>query len=61
MNYGFVRVAAITPKMRVADVEYNAREIVEKIKYCAEKGVQIAVFPELCLCGYTCADTCSHS
>ena len=56
MNYGFVRVAAITPKMRVADVEYNAREIVGKIKYCAEKGVQIAVFPELCLCGYTCAD-----
>ncbi len=56
MNYGFVRVAAITPKMRVADVEYNAERIVEKVAECAEKGVQLAVFPELALCGATCAD-----
>ncbi len=55
-DFGFVRVAAVTPKMRVADVEYNAAQIMEKMAVCAEKGVQIAVFPELALCGYTCGD-----
>lgn len=56
MKYGFVRVAAVTPSMRVADVEYNTEKIAEKIEECAKKGVQIAVFPELSLSGYTCAD-----
>lgn len=56
MNYGFVRVAAVTPKMRVADVEYNADRIIEKIKECAERGVQAVAFPELALSGYTCGD-----
>ena len=56
MNYGFVRVAAVTPKMRVADVEYNAEQIIENIEKCTLKGVQVAVFPELCISGYTCGD-----
>ena len=56
MDYGFVRVAAVTPQMRVADVEYNAARIIEKIKECGDRGVQVAVFPELSLCGYTCSD-----
>ena len=55
-DYGFVRVAAVTPAMRVADVAYNAARIKEKISECARKGVQIAVFPELALSGYTCSD-----
>ena len=55
-DYGFVRVAAVTPKMRVADVAYNAAQIEEKMAECARKGVQVAVFPELALSGYTCAD-----
>lgn len=56
MNYGFVRTAAVTPKMRVADVEYNVQQIIQKIDECAARGVQLAVFPELCISGYTCAD-----
>lgn len=56
MKYGFVRVAAVTPSVRVADVEYNSERIAEKIGECAQKGVQIAVFPELSLSGYTCSD-----
>lgn len=56
MNYGFVRVAAVTPRMKVADVDYNVTQIIEKIKECDKKGVQVAVFPELALSGYTCAD-----
>ncbi|MBP5242167.1 MAG: NAD(+) synthase, partial [Clostridia bacterium] len=56
MNYGFVRVAAVTPKTRVADVEYNVEQIIENIKKCEKKGVHIAVFPELCVSGYSCGD-----
>ena len=52
MNYGFVRTAAVTPKMRVADVEYNVQQIIQKIDECAARGVQLAVFPELCISGY---------
>lgn len=55
-DYGFVRVAAVTPDMRVADVKYNAGRIAEKLEECAKRGVQIAVFPELALSGYTCSD-----
>lgn len=56
MKNGFVKVAACTPKIRVADVEYNVSEIIEQINTCYEKGVKIAVFPELCVTGYTCQD-----
>ena len=56
MNYGFVRVAAVTPEMRVADVPFNTQTIIKKIKDCSEKGVQLIVFPELCISGYTCSD-----
>lgn len=56
MKHGFVKVAAITPKIRVADPVYNAQVICEKIDEAVEKGAQILVFPELCLTGYTCND-----
>ena len=56
MKYGFVKVAAATPEIRVADPAYNARQIVSLIREAAEAGVQLLVFPELCITGYTCGD-----
>ena len=56
MKYGYVRVCAATPEMRVADVEFNSRNIINAIKESAKSGSQLTVFPELCVCGYTCGD-----
>ena len=56
MKDGFVKVAAITPAMRVADCEYNAEQIIECIKTAAGNGAVIAVLPELSITGYTCSD-----
>lgn len=56
MRHGFVKVAAITPKIKVADTGYNAKEITKEIEKALEKGAKILVFPELCLTGYTCGD-----
>ena len=53
---GFVKVAAATPKIRVADCEYNADAIIALMNEAREKGVNILVFPELCVTGYTCHD-----
>ena len=55
-NFGFVRVAAAVPQMRVADCEYNANEIKKQIAEAIEEGVQVICFPELSITGYTCAD-----
>lgn len=56
MNYGFVRVAAAVPKLKVANCEYNTGEII-KISLEAEKqGAQFAVFPELAVTAYSCGD-----
>ena len=56
MKHGFVKVAAMTPKIRVADPEYNAKEICKGIEEACTNGAKIIVFPELCLTGYTCGD-----
>lgn len=56
MKQGFVKVAAVTPDIRVADVSYNTEKICEAIEAAAEEGAKIAVFPELCITGYTCGD-----
>ncbi len=56
MNYGFVKVAAAVPRVKVADCKYNASQIEKEIIIAEGKGVQIMVFPELCLTGYTCGD-----
>lgn len=47
MKHGFIKVAAISPKIKVADPAYNAGVIVEKMKEAYEKGAKILVFPEL--------------
>lgn len=56
MKYGFLRTAAATPSVRVADVEYNAGEICRLMEEGKEKKAKIMVFPELCLTAYTCGD-----
>ena len=60
MKHGFVKTAAITPKIRVAQPEYNGAEIIRLMKEAAEKGAKIIVFPELCITGYTCGDLFSQ-
>lgn len=56
IDYGFVKVCAATPKIKVADVEYNGTMIREKIEEAYGAGVKLLVLPELCVTGYTCSD-----
>jgi len=56
MKYGFVNVAAAVPGVRVADTEYNVAEIEKLITLADEQNVEMVVFPELCITGYTCQD-----
>lgn len=56
MKQGFVKVAAVTPKVRVADTIYNREQICEGIEEAEGKGAKVIVFPELCISGYTCGD-----
>ena len=56
MRHGFIKVAAATPDIRVADVDYNKGQIIKQMDEAAEAGAKIIVFPELCTTGYTCSD-----
>lgn len=56
MKYGFVKVGAFTPKIKVADTIFNQNAIIEGVKQAHENGVEVLTFPELCITGYTCAD-----
>ena len=56
MNFGYVKVAAAIPGVRVADCMYNAAEIEKQIVEANAKGVEIITFPELALTAYTCGD-----
>ena len=56
MKDGFIKIAAATPEIKVADVRFNADNIIKDIKSAAEQGVKLIVFPELCITGYTCGD-----
>lgn len=56
MTNGYLRIASVAPSHRVADVDYNVSKIVESLRELDAKGVEIAVFPELCITGYTCGD-----
>ena len=61
MEYGFVKVAAATPEIRVADAKYNAEQIIRLIRAAESEDVQLLVFPELCVTGYTCGELFSQS
>ncbi len=56
MKKAFVKVATFTPKIRVADVDFNTQQIISAIDFADEKGVQVLTFPELSITGYTCGD-----
>ena len=56
MKDGFLKAAALSPALRVADCAYNVRQITEALRKAAARGVKLAVFPEFCLTGYTCGD-----
>ncbi len=56
MKQGFVKVAAATPRIKVADPVYNGGVICEKLEEAWGKGAKVIVFPELCITGYTCGD-----
>ena len=56
MNYGFVNVAAAVPSVRVADVRFNVAEIEKQLAKAEADSVEVVVFPELSLTGYSCQD-----
>ena len=56
MKDGFLKAAAFSPALRVADCTYNAQQILADVQAAAARGVKLAVFPEFCLTGYTCGD-----
>ena len=61
MKNGFVKVAAATPDIRVADVGFNTQNIINAMEEAQKNGAKILVFPELCVTGYTCSDLFDHS
>lgn len=60
MKFGFVKVAAAIPAVKVADCKFNAQHTEAQIMVADGKGVQIVIFPELNLTGYSCGDLFSH-
>ena len=56
MNYGMIRAAAASLRLKVADPTYNKEKIKEAICYAEQRGARLLVLPELCVTGYTCAD-----
>lgn len=56
MRHGFIKVAAVTPVIKVADTKHNCMEIKNRMLLAANEGAKIIVFPELCLTAYTCQD-----
>lgn len=56
MKDGFIKAAAASPEIRVADCDYNADAIINSVMQLAQEQVKLAVFPELCITGYTCGD-----
>ena len=56
MKYGFIKAAALSPRLQVADCQYNTREIIVALQTAAQDGVQLACLPEFAITGYTCND-----
>ena len=60
-DFGFIRVAAVTPRVYLADTRKNAAEIIRLAAEAADGGASVVVFPELCTTGYSCADLFSQT
>ena len=56
MEHGFIKMATAVPECRVGDCAYNGNKIIELLHEADRQQVEIAVFPELCITGYTCGD-----
>ena len=56
MKDGFIKVAAATPSIRVADCKYNGEQMASMMRDASAKGTALLVFPELSITGYTCGD-----
>lgn len=56
MNFGFIKVCCVTPKLSVCDCKYNSEQIIESCKTASKNGAKIIVFPELCITSYSCGD-----
>ena len=56
MKDGYIKVAAATPKVKVADCPYNTKLIIDEMEDAREKGVNVLVFSELTISSYTCGD-----
>ena len=57
---GMIRAMAAVPRVHLADPQANAQEILALLRQADEQRAELCVFPELCLCGYTCADLLLH-
>ncbi len=55
-SLGFARVAVVSPELRVADIHFNVQAIAAALREVAARGCRLALFPELCLTGYSCGD-----
>ncbi len=60
MQHGFIKVAAATPVLKVADTDHNVAACIEQATEAAALGVKVLTFPELCLTGATCGDLYTH-
>ena len=56
MQHGYIKAAAGTPEIRVADCIYNRDSIIKTMKAASGQGAKVLVLPELCITGYTCGD-----
>ncbi|MBR6454828.1 MAG: NAD(+) synthase, partial [Fibrobacter sp.] len=54
--FGFYRIASVCPVLKVADTDFNTEEIIRCGHLAKNEGAAVAVFPELCITGYTCSD-----
>lgn len=61
MNYGFIKVASASPKLKVGNCDFNAKKIIENIEDAYKKKAKIIVFPELAITGYSCGDLILNS
>lgn len=61
MNYGFIKTATAIPDCKVADCLYNSGQIIELLQEADRQEIEIIVYPELCITGYTCGDLFGQS
>lgn len=56
MKYHFLKVCTVSPNLRLADCKYNTEQIIKSLQEATRQGASLAIYPELCISGYSCAD-----